>query len=276
MALSSIQRWLYGGLGAVAPIVAGGITVDGPALQSFFADAVNMLGFGFRTGCLVVIGGFVSFLHKKTDDEWTAFVIGIGAPALIMTMITNGSSGVTNALANDVRTTIVYSEPHQPLRLIASANAAETPAVRAAESNAVPYFYPLCMPRRSTAIRFLNGVFGNFARSIDLYWLASAPIESRQEALDAYRAYLRPANQRDMTPRIFSVPGGPMERFVLVLNLNLSAERADESDPRLWPIKNRPVTVSPISMNGLLRRLDVSPASLDICHFQNDPPRTAS
>jgi hypothetical protein len=276
MALSSTQRWLYGGLGAVAPIVAAGISVDGQALQNFFADTVNMLGFGFRTACLLTIGGFVSFLHKKTDDEWTAFVIGIGAPALIMTLITNGSSGVTNSLAMDDRPTSVYSQNFQPLRFIASANAGETPPVRAARSSPVPFIYPLCMPRRSTAIRFLNGVFGNFARPIDLYWLASAPIEDRQTAINAYRAYLAHANQRDMTPRIFSVQGGSAERFVLVLNLNLSAERADASDPRLWPLKDRPLTVSPISMNGLLRRLDVSPASLDICHFQNDPPRADS
>jgi hypothetical protein len=235
-----------------------------------------MLGFGFRTVCLLTIGGFVSFLHKKTDDEWTAFVIGIGAPALIMTLITNGSSGVTNSLAMDGRTTSAYAEHYQPLRFIAAANAGETHAARVATSNSVPFFYPLCMPRRSTAIRFLNGVVGNFARPIDMYWLASAPIEDRRAAINAYRAYLAPANQRNMTPRIFSVPGGSAERFVLVLSLNLSAQRADASDPRLWPLEDRPLTVAPISMNGLLKRLGVSPASLDICHFQNDPPRANS
>jgi hypothetical protein len=276
MALSSTQRWLYGGLGAVAPIVAGGITVDGPTLQNFFADTVNMLGFGFRTACLLTIGGFVSFLHKKTDDEWTAFVIGIGAPALIMTLITNGSNGVTNSLGMDGRATSVYAQHFQPLQFIATANAGETPPVRAAGRDSVPFIYPLCMPRRSTAIRFLNGVVGNFARPIDMYWLASAPIGDRQAAVNAYRAYLAPANQRNMTPRIFSVTGGSDERFVLVLNLNLSAQRADASDPRLWPLADRPLTVAPISMNGLLKRLGVSPASLDICHFQNDPPRANS
>jgi hypothetical protein len=80
------ERWLYGGLGSLAPIFVAILAID---LETVFrnADFPVVASWSLRTVVLFLIGGFVAFLHKKETDSWRCFVIGISAPALITTAI---------------------------------------------------------------------------------------------------------------------------------------------------------------------------------------------
>jgi hypothetical protein len=79
------ERWIYGGLGALAPVIVSALTLD---IESVFASNLSFLVVIFwisRCLLLFIVGGFVSFLHKSETDAWRCFVIGISAPALITT-----------------------------------------------------------------------------------------------------------------------------------------------------------------------------------------------
>jgi hypothetical protein len=237
-ALTSLQRCTYGGIGALAPIFVAGTTIDKSIFLAF--DLTTFLGWVFRTVCLFCIGAFVSFLHKKEVDEWRAFVIGISAPALI-----------TTAIAGPHPQSIALSQ--YPISISAFA----------AEAAPAPHIYPLCMPRRSVAIRFLNGILGNAANPLDLWWLTSAPLDSEQEALSVFTSYQNNSEGEALSPRIFVTS---QTKYLVVLSLNLSAAAAQKSDPRLWKTQGL-APIAPVPLNVLLKSLDVSPDSLQTCHF---------
>jgi hypothetical protein len=111
------ERWLYGGLGSLAPIFVAALALD---LATVFrsADMPAVAGWIARSVVLFVIGGFVAFLHKKETDAWRCFVIGIAAPALITTAISGRQLGriagspsyISTAVAGEVPTTFGSSD----------------------------------------------------------------------------------------------------------------------------------------------------------------------
>jgi hypothetical protein len=82
--LSNRERWLYGGLGALAPMVVTALTFDMTIVfQNPKLDAIG--GYILRCALLFLVGGFVAFMHRSESDIWRCFVTGISAPALITT-----------------------------------------------------------------------------------------------------------------------------------------------------------------------------------------------
>ena len=95
--LKSWERWIYGGLGAMAPLAVVGATTDTVAVFSTITLVVA-LAWGVKCVILFAIGGFVAFLHRTEADTWKCFVIGISAPALITTGL-SGTAARINAPA---------------------------------------------------------------------------------------------------------------------------------------------------------------------------------
>jgi hypothetical protein len=82
--LTTKERCLYGGLGALAPVITTALTLD---LVVVFSnpDPPTVVAWSVRCILFFLVGGFVAFLHKTESDAWRCFVIGISAPALITT-----------------------------------------------------------------------------------------------------------------------------------------------------------------------------------------------
>src|SRR4051794_1710149 len=85
-ALASRERWLYGGLGALAPVVVSALTLD---FASVFTNPdLPVIGtWAIRSFLLFGVGGFVAFMQKAETDTWKSFLTGISAPALITTAL---------------------------------------------------------------------------------------------------------------------------------------------------------------------------------------------
>jgi hypothetical protein len=107
------ERWLYGGLGSLAPIAVAMVSVDVSTMSQMFrgVDPVLAAGWIARTAVLAIIGGFVAFLHKKETDAWRCFVIGIAAPALITTAISGKQLGRTASLPSYVTAAFASEAP---------------------------------------------------------------------------------------------------------------------------------------------------------------------
>jgi hypothetical protein len=84
--LTTHQRIMMGGLGALTPIVLSLLTVD---LKTTFTNITFFViaGYAIRVIVLFYMGGIVAFLHKDENKPLKLFELGIVAPALLMTMI---------------------------------------------------------------------------------------------------------------------------------------------------------------------------------------------
>ena len=262
MALSNSKRWIYGGLGALAPIFVAGMNIDASGVQNLLAaDSNTIVGFCIRTVFLLGVGGFVSYLHDKNSDPWAAVVIGIGAPALIAGFLANAGQH-KNFSSAETKPTVTIGEI---TGFVSSALASER--LSAASSSTAPQIFPMCMPRGSAYARFLSGVYGDFKQPKDLWWVTSNPID-RQTAVVAYQRYLQRYRafsvSNNITPRIFSV----RDRFIVAIAANLTPQQATQLVPRA-PILTG-VTFEPAPMNQLLLKLQISADALKTCPFQED------
>src|SRR5438067_2302619 len=84
-ALTKKERWVWGGCGGLAPVIIALATTP----DLIFAGIHYWLGQLGRAGVLFTIGGLVTYLilHKDEASKWKAFVTGIGAPALLSSLV---------------------------------------------------------------------------------------------------------------------------------------------------------------------------------------------
>ena len=141
--LKSWERWIYGGLGAMAPLAVVGATTDTVAVFSTITLVVA-LAWGVKCVILFAIGGFVAFLHKTEADTWKCFVIGISAPALITTGL-SGTAARINA-----------TPPQAGIGVFSSAYAAPNPAPEASRIKVLS----ISSLKEGVAEQIKRGLFG--------------------------------------------------------------------------------------------------------------------
>jgi len=89
-ALSTVKRCLFGGAGAIAPLIVLAISVDPKTVFISFTIIV-FAGYAVKATLLFLVGGFVGFLQRNESDEFKCFIMGISAPALITTYAASGA-----------------------------------------------------------------------------------------------------------------------------------------------------------------------------------------
>lgn len=92
--LSTRDKVLIGGLGALTPIILNLLVVDLNTTFTTFAAPV-LLTYLIRVGALFGIGGAMAYFHKNEKNALKLFEIGIVAPALL-TALMNGTTNVKN------------------------------------------------------------------------------------------------------------------------------------------------------------------------------------
>ncbi len=88
--LTTRERLMIGGLGALTPVMANLLVVD---LKHVLAEAelYSILGYIIRCSVLFVIGVVVAYLHDDETNKVKMFQFGMGAPAMLLVGL-NGSS----------------------------------------------------------------------------------------------------------------------------------------------------------------------------------------
>lgn len=88
--MPTIKRFLFGGAGAIAPLIVLALSLDPTTVFVNFTIVV-FIGYAVKAVLLFIVGGFVGFLQRKETDELRCFLTGISAPALITTYTAGGA-----------------------------------------------------------------------------------------------------------------------------------------------------------------------------------------
>ena len=190
MTVSSAKRFLIGGIGGLAPVVALLIVVDFEKQFLNVTQAQN-IGYLVRAFALFAIGGFVAWLHETEDKVFKVFEIGLGAPALIAGVIT------AKSLSPDQPT-------HPPLQnktsvsFISSAYA-QLPKKVEVPIAVVPNMLPgqnqqitpkeFTFPAESRSSQFLEGLLGIKGKQLDaVYYVIVGSHKSLADAIQQANA----------------------------------------------------------------------------------------
>jgi hypothetical protein len=90
------KRFLYGGAGALAPLLVSLALVDIDVLSGYLANIdhggiYRVTGYGVQFVALFVIGGLWAAMHRSECDPRKLFQLGLVAPAMITAMLNAGN-----------------------------------------------------------------------------------------------------------------------------------------------------------------------------------------
>lgn len=90
--VTSRERVVIGAVGAATPLLANLLVMEHEALAEAFTRGTPwvLVGYTLKLLILVLIGGFVVYLHSDETNRLKIFQLGLGAPALILALA-NGS-----------------------------------------------------------------------------------------------------------------------------------------------------------------------------------------
>ena len=119
--MNSWKRFLYGGIGALMPIILTVVTLDFVTLASKPGtfSTLNIVGIFIRYSALFFVGGFIAYLHNTENQAFKLFEIGISAPALITSLV------AVNIGKSEPLPKAAFLEPAKLFLQIGSAYAAE-------------------------------------------------------------------------------------------------------------------------------------------------------
>jgi hypothetical protein len=96
------KRFLFGGIGALLPVIVSILTLDINAyLLNPDALAVALPGIIIRYTLLFFLGGFITYLHNDEDKPFKLVELGIAAPALISSLVAGHAVNSPAVLANN-------------------------------------------------------------------------------------------------------------------------------------------------------------------------------
>ncbi len=136
----SRERFLWGGLGALAPLLVSLTMLDLSTLERYVNDLpqtemqLRLAGYSSRVLLLFVIGGIWACLHRMENDPKKLFQLGIVAPAMITAMIN------TNPVSQDNAEPTARPTAAITFSLIASAHAGENDGKKGRRPTSIEQF----------------------------------------------------------------------------------------------------------------------------------------
>ena len=91
--MTTTRRFLWGGIGGLAPILATFLILEADIIGRYLSElgqggsAMTVIGYVVRVIGLFIVGGLWASLHKSERDPKKLFQLGIVAPAMITGMI---------------------------------------------------------------------------------------------------------------------------------------------------------------------------------------------
>ncbi len=101
--MTMLNRFLWGGLGGLAPILATFLILEAQTIAQYLDELrqggsmLTIIGYTVRVVGLFVVGGLWAGLHKSEADPKKLFQLGIVAPAMITGMISAGNAGAADS-----------------------------------------------------------------------------------------------------------------------------------------------------------------------------------
>ncbi len=163
--MTMLNRFLWGGLGGLAPILATFVILEAHTIGLYLQELrqggslLTLIGYGVRVVGLFVVGGLWAGLHKTEMDPRKLFQLGIVAPAMITGMI---SASNVNAASSEVEMTS-FERPAVTARLSESTSGGEiaTRSVMSQRQEPQPDQTGQPRPRDTEPVRsFIRGLLG--------------------------------------------------------------------------------------------------------------------
>jgi hypothetical protein len=114
--MSTFQRFTFGGLGGLLPVL---VSLTAFQLVSSIIDnwdlftLGNKIGYSISVIALCVLGGTVAALNSDIEKPWTLVQLGIAAPALITSYINGAAvSGATDTVRHATSSIAAISSAH--------------------------------------------------------------------------------------------------------------------------------------------------------------------
>jgi hypothetical protein len=236
-AMSEKQQLFIGGLGAIVPVAASLLVVDYEGLAANFSW-YKVFGYAVKVLVLFGIGALVVYLNPKETNRLKVFQLGLGAPALILSMI-NGLnvqhlSGPTSPADGTPSASLIL-----PWESVAYA---QEPVLsrRVAAGTEEAKLKSLAMPQRSAAQSFLAGLTGRPDRRVWFVIVRSEPKleEARRSAADitahfpGFKAEVyKPYKEGDPYPVVI---GANLELREAQILREKAVKAGMPADTRLW------------------------------------------
>jgi hypothetical protein len=225
---SEKMRFLAGGVGGVAPVLVSLVVVDLESilLRVTFWAVVSYL---IRVCALFTVGGLVGWFHKRENELFKVFQLGIAAPALIMAALNGNRVPLPQTPHRADGQTAWSALPS----LVQSANA-QTPPASALSLPLKSFSYPA----ESIPQQISRGLFGTVSKNVwyvvsgsfvDVKNAESLALKVRQQGFDA---------------DVYT-PYGSSKYYAVIIGANLTQAAAQElrvraiqaglpSDTYLW------------------------------------------
>lgn len=103
--MTTTRRFLWGGIGGLAPILATFLILEGDIIGRYLSElasggsVMTVIGYTVRVIGLFIVGGLWASLHKSERDPKKLFQLGIVAPAMITGMISASNLNTETAMA---------------------------------------------------------------------------------------------------------------------------------------------------------------------------------
>ena len=163
--MTTLNRFLWGGLGGLAPILATFLILEATTIGLYIQELrqggsmLTLVGYGVRVLGLFIVGGLWAGLHKSEADPKKLFQLGIVAPAMITGMI---SASNVNAAVSEVELTS-FERPAVTARLSGATSGGEiaTRSVMSQREEPQPDQSGQPRPRDTEPVRsFIRGLLG--------------------------------------------------------------------------------------------------------------------
>ena len=204
--MESKKRILFGALGGATPFIITLLYIDFRILATSY-DLFDWIGLAVRCIILVFMGGFVAYMHKKENDIWKIFQLGIAAPALCGIVI-SGNQGNSQ----------YFPQPQEKVSMefsiINKAYAQDTIKIK---NEAL-----LKKPEISATSRFMRGLLGIKVRTTENKWFV---IVGSHEKVEDANSQVKQLKEKNYIAEVFQ-PYGLSKYYAVVIASNVSKEKA--------------------------------------------------
>ena len=205
--LTTNQKIMLGGLGALTPILLNLLAVDLKTTFSAITIFV-VVGYAIRVLILFYLGGLVAYLHRDENKPIKLFELGIVAPALLTTIISAAQ------IERAPKAEMAATEGHPALALF-------LPVVYA-QSNELDRVKRFTLPKEGVASQVWRGVSGSRIPNVWFVILGSRPgLEDAQRAAKQINQ-----QQSDFKAEVYA-PYEDSQGYSVVIGANLTADDAN-------------------------------------------------
>jgi len=210
------QKILFGGLGALTPVVMNLLVVD---LNVLFLNLTLVAGLAYltRVAILFALGGLVAFLHKDEKSPLKLIQLGIAAPALITGFLNGGQITVPKAPA------------HSDAKVISSLEFIPSAYAQINQEQRTKTF---SLPKESVIEQFQRGFTGSVPKRV--WFVIVGSYSSRENAEKAAKKIEAEFGSKGFKPEVYA-PFSGNPNWKVVIGSNLTAEEAE-------PLRQRAVT----------------------------------